>query len=170
MPVTINHKKLRRLYAEERLQVRRRGGRKRALGTRAPMASPQGPNQRWSLDFVSDTLTDSRKNHNRTVVRTTVPNSLKNERSACAAAVPRGTASPLKEGSKPSFLGAYRTTSFTKGLKWYDDGVESRASLGLVGIDRGGHYENLMARRGSVTVGSSRSASTDHGKEAGSCR
>ena len=59
--VLINHKKLRRLYAEERLQVRRRGGRKRALGTRAPMALPQGPNQRWSLDFVSDTLTDGRR-------------------------------------------------------------------------------------------------------------
>ena len=48
----MNHKKLRRLYAEERLQVRRRGGRKRALGTRAPMTMPQGPNQRWSLDFL----------------------------------------------------------------------------------------------------------------------
>ena len=52
----MNHKKFRRLYREERLQVRRRGGRKRALGTRAPMAIPQGPNQRWSLDFVSDAL------------------------------------------------------------------------------------------------------------------
>ena len=57
----VNHKKLRRLYREERLQVRRRGGRKRALGTRAPLTLPQGPNQRWSLDFVSDTLTDSRR-------------------------------------------------------------------------------------------------------------
>ena len=57
--IRMNHKKLRRLYSEERLQVRRRGGRKRALGTRAPM--PQGPNQRWSLDFVSDTLTDGRR-------------------------------------------------------------------------------------------------------------
>jgi len=27
-----------------------------ALGTRAPMVLPQGPNQRWSLDFVSDAL------------------------------------------------------------------------------------------------------------------
>ena len=36
----MNHKKLRRLYREERLQVRRRGGRKRALGTRAPIALP----------------------------------------------------------------------------------------------------------------------------------
>ena len=33
---------------------RRRKGRKRALGTRAPMVVPNGPNQRWSLDFVSD--------------------------------------------------------------------------------------------------------------------
>ena len=51
-----NHKKLLRLYREEGLRVRRRGGRKRALGTRAPMMLPQGPNQRWSLDFVSDAL------------------------------------------------------------------------------------------------------------------
>ena len=57
----MNHKKLRRLYREERLQVRRRGGRKRALGTRAPLALPQGPNQRWSLDYVSDQLGDSRR-------------------------------------------------------------------------------------------------------------
>jgi putative transposase len=59
--VRLNHKKLRRLYAEERLQVRRRGGRKRALGTRSPITLPSGPNQRWSLDFVSDTLIDSRR-------------------------------------------------------------------------------------------------------------
>jgi putative transposase len=52
--LVMNHKKFRRLYREERLQVRRRPGRKRALGTRMRMAIPQGPNQRWSLDFVSD--------------------------------------------------------------------------------------------------------------------
>lgn len=38
--------------------MRKRGGRKRALGTRASMAIPQGSNQRWSLDFVSDSLVD----------------------------------------------------------------------------------------------------------------
>ena len=59
--IVLNHKKLFRLYREERLTVRRRGGRKRALGTRAPMALPQGPNQRWSLDFVSDVLVDGRR-------------------------------------------------------------------------------------------------------------
>jgi putative transposase len=42
----MNLKEMYRLYREERLTVRKRGGRKRALGTRAPMAVPQGPNQR----------------------------------------------------------------------------------------------------------------------------
>jgi putative transposase len=59
--IVMNHKKFRRLYREERLQVRRRGGRKRALGTRAPIALPQGPNQRWSLDFLSDAFADGRR-------------------------------------------------------------------------------------------------------------
>jgi putative transposase len=59
--VEINRKKLYRIYREEGLTVRKRGGRKRALGTRAPMAIPQGANQRWSLDFVSDSLADGRR-------------------------------------------------------------------------------------------------------------
>jgi putative transposase len=52
---------LRSIYAEGRPQVRRRGGRKRALGTRAPLTLPQGPNQRWSMDFVHDQLSDGRR-------------------------------------------------------------------------------------------------------------
>ena len=59
--IMINTKKLYRLYREERLTVRRRGGRKRALGTRAPMALPQAANQRWSLDFVADALASGRR-------------------------------------------------------------------------------------------------------------
>lgn len=57
----MNLKKVRRLYAEERLQVRQRKGRKRATGTRAPMVLPQTPNQRWSLDFVSDVFAANRR-------------------------------------------------------------------------------------------------------------
>jgi putative transposase len=41
--------------------VRRRGGRKRALGLRAPMAAPDRPNACWSLDFVHDQMTDGRR-------------------------------------------------------------------------------------------------------------
>lgn len=57
----VNHKRLFRVYREEKLNVRRRGGRKRAIGTRAPMLVPMAPNERWSLDFVSDQLTDGRR-------------------------------------------------------------------------------------------------------------
>ncbi len=57
----MNHKKLFRLYREERLAVRRRGGRKRALGTRRPMVVPEAVNQRWSLEFASDALDDGRR-------------------------------------------------------------------------------------------------------------
>ena len=57
----MNHKKLYRLYREEQLMVRRRRGRKRALGTRAPMTLPNAIYQRWSLDFVSDARSDGRR-------------------------------------------------------------------------------------------------------------
>lgn len=59
--IVMNQKKLRRLYREEKLQVRKRGGRKRALGTRRPIGVPNGANERWSLDFVSDAFTDGRR-------------------------------------------------------------------------------------------------------------
>ena len=66
--MTVNHKRLFRLYREEKLSVRKRGGRKRALGTRAPMLVPLMPNQRWSLDFVSDQFTDCRRFRVLTVI------------------------------------------------------------------------------------------------------
>ena len=79
-----------RLYREERLTVRKRGGRKRALGTRAPMVVPQDANQRWSLDFVSDTLVDGRRfrilcvidDFSRECLATIVDNSISGERVA----------------------------------------------------------------------------------------
>jgi putative transposase len=57
----LNHKKLRRLYVEERLQVRRRIGRKRSAPMRVPLLAAHRPNQRWSMDFVHDTLVDGRR-------------------------------------------------------------------------------------------------------------
>jgi putative transposase len=57
----VNHKRLFRIYREERLMVPKRGGRKRALGTRAPMPVLLAPNHRWSLDFVSDQFVCGRR-------------------------------------------------------------------------------------------------------------
>lgn len=65
---SVNHKRLFRLYREEKLSVRKRKGRKRALGLRAPIPAAQGINDRWSLDFVHDQLTDGRRFRILTVV------------------------------------------------------------------------------------------------------
>lgn len=42
----MNQKRFRRLYREEGLAVRKRGGRKRTLGKRAPLTRPSRPNER----------------------------------------------------------------------------------------------------------------------------
>ena len=57
----VNLKKLYRLYREEGLTVRRRKGRKRAIGARQPLPRPEGIGQVWSLDFMSDALSDGRR-------------------------------------------------------------------------------------------------------------
>lgn len=52
----VNRKRTQRLYREEGLSVRRRRGRKRATGTRAPLITLAVPNARWPVDFVHDPL------------------------------------------------------------------------------------------------------------------
>ena len=59
--VLINRKKTQWLYREEGLTVRRRKGRKRAVGARMPPPVLALPNQRWSLDFVHDQLVTGRR-------------------------------------------------------------------------------------------------------------
>ena len=56
-----NLKKIYRIYKEEGLMVKRRKGRKRAIGTRLPLPKPDSINQVWSLDFLSDALSDGRR-------------------------------------------------------------------------------------------------------------
>jgi putative transposase len=43
------------------LTDRRRKGRKRAVGARAPAPVPALPNERWSLDFVHDQMITERR-------------------------------------------------------------------------------------------------------------
>lgn len=66
--VTVNHKRVYRLYVKAGLKVTRRGSRKKALGIRRPMVTPERLNQNWSLDFVSDALWNGRKIRMLTVV------------------------------------------------------------------------------------------------------
>lgn len=50
-----------RLYREEGLGVRKRKGRKRAIGIRAPLLVEARPNARWSVDFVHDQMANGRR-------------------------------------------------------------------------------------------------------------
>jgi putative transposase len=63
----VNRKLVQRLYREEGLSVHRRK-RKRVAVTRRLILAPSGPNERWSMDFVSDALGDGRKFRALTIV------------------------------------------------------------------------------------------------------
>lgn len=63
-----NRKLVQRLYREEGLSVRRRKRRRMAAVARSPMPSPLRENERWSIDFVRDTLADGRVFRGFTVV------------------------------------------------------------------------------------------------------
>lgn len=59
--IVVNLKKIYRLYREENLAVKRRRGRKRAIGTRQPLPKAARINAVWSLDFLSDAISDGRR-------------------------------------------------------------------------------------------------------------
>ena len=54
----VNHKRVYRLYTEERLAVQRKKRRHVAQANRRPRIVPMQANEQWSMDFMSDTLAD----------------------------------------------------------------------------------------------------------------
>jgi len=66
--LVINHKKTERLYREEGLALRRKRKRKGAAGIRVVMAPPQRVNERWSMDFVTDSTVTGRRFRALTIV------------------------------------------------------------------------------------------------------
>lgn len=56
----VNHKRVYRLYVEEGLKLRKRRRRSRAQIERVPLSSPTGADERYSMDFMRDTLADGR--------------------------------------------------------------------------------------------------------------
>jgi putative transposase len=121
----VNHKRLFRLYREERLMVRRRGGRKRALGTRAPLAVPQWPNDRWSLDFVADQFIDGRRLRILVVVDDCTREclALVADTSISGIRVARELDRLLAERGKPTTIVSDNGTELTSNaiLQWADD-------------------------------------------------
>jgi putative transposase len=56
----VNHKRVYRLYVEEKLSLRRKRGRKRST-VRQPLPAAVAANQVWSVDFMSDGLSSGRR-------------------------------------------------------------------------------------------------------------
>jgi len=56
----VNHKRVDRLYALEKLQIKRRRRKKVPMADRQPLIRPEAANEVWSMDFVFDRVAGGR--------------------------------------------------------------------------------------------------------------
>lgn len=59
--LVINHKRTERIYREEGLSLRKRRRKKTAARTRVIPPVPERTNERWSMDFVTDSMVTGRR-------------------------------------------------------------------------------------------------------------
>lgn len=113
--VVVNHKKVYRLYREAGLTVRKRRGRKKAHGSRMERRVVSHSNERWSLDFVYDQLSDGRKIKLMTVVDEYTRESLRVsvERSIKGNDVIRGLEEIIAVRGKPQEIQSDNGSEFT---------------------------------------------------------
>ena len=112
----VNHKKVFRIYKNLGLKVLKRGGRKRAIGVRVCKERAKQLNQRWALDFVSDSLACGRKirlltvidEYSRKCLGVIVDTSLSGSR------VARELDKIIKENGKPETIISDNGTEFTR--------------------------------------------------------
>ena len=120
----VNRKRIQRIYREERLTVRRRGGRKRAIGTRRPLELPLVANQRWSLDFVADQMTDGRRFRILTVIDNCTREclALVADTSLSGARVVRELDAVIRQRGRPDTIVSDNGTEYTSNavLAWAD--------------------------------------------------
>ena len=64
----VNHKRVDRLYAQQKLQIKRRRRKKVPLADRQPLIRPESANEVWSMDFVFDRVAGGRAIKSLTIV------------------------------------------------------------------------------------------------------
>ena len=116
----INHKKVFRIYRECGLKVKKRSGRKRAIGARVTTSLPSRPNQKWVLDFVHDALADGRKLRLMTILDAFTRECLTIvvETSLGGSRVVDALANLMKERGKPEMIVSDNGTEFTSNRVW----------------------------------------------------
>jgi putative transposase len=66
--LVINHKRTERIHREEGLALRKKRRRKGAAGASVVLPSPHRTNERWSMDFVTDSIVTGRRFRALTIV------------------------------------------------------------------------------------------------------
>lgn len=120
----LNRKRTQRLYREEGLAVRRRRGRKRALGTRAPLVTEAAANARWSVDFMQDQFADGRRFRILNVLDDVTKECLASvvDTSISGRRVARELTALIEKRGKPGVIVSDNGTEFTSNaiLAWAD--------------------------------------------------
>ena len=130
-----NHKRTQWLNREEGLTVRKRRGRKRAVGTRSPTLTVAAPNTRWSVDFVHDQLGDGRGLRLFNVVDDVTKECLAAvvDTSISGKRVARELSAIIARGVKPDLIGSDHGTEFTSNAVAVDPGRRRRLALHRAG-------------------------------------
>ena len=126
----VNHKRVYRLYVEEKLGLRRKRGRKRS-GARQPLAEPTGANQTWSVDFMTDALSSGRRfrtlnivdDFTREALAIEVDTSLGGRRVARVLddlRMQRGLPGQIRSDNGPEFTSrALDQWAYEQGIRWH---------------------------------------------------
>lgn len=127
----INHKRLYRIYTKMKLNIRRKPKRRLPERVKEPLAVPTAPNGCWSLDFMSDALTDGRKfrvlniidDFNRESLKIEVDTSLpalRVQRALDEVVAQRGLPAVVRSDNGPEFIShVISEWCEAKGVKWH---------------------------------------------------